>query len=275
MTKPFVLFDLGETLVDLKELLVSLAANLASKYPALRPELSAIVRQWISDASRAMPRSPGQAFVREFEVASSVMGKLLRDRGIRLSDKEAGFILREGWDDFETRVRFVSGVSEEWLKEVRSLSAGLAIVTDGDRENVNRLLRHLPLALYFDAIVTSEVVKSYKPNPPIYQAALGSLVIPPTARESRESDCESRARSNDPGRRRVDRAYGQLRSANLEDHFRVEPHVRLQFGVHAGGPSILPRPLQFLREFPQGFVIETGPELAGCRSEERRVGKES
>src|SRR5204862_361643 len=39
MTKPFVLFDLGETLVDLKELLVSLAANLASKYPALRPEL--------------------------------------------------------------------------------------------------------------------------------------------------------------------------------------------------------------------------------------------
>src|SRR5438093_1050469 len=93
---------------------------------------------------------------------------------------------------------------------------------------------------------------------------LGSLVIPPTARKSRESDCESRARSNDPGRRRVDRAYGQLRSANLEDHFRVEPHVRLQFGVHAGGPSILPRPLQFLREFPQGFVIETGPELAGC-----------
>ena len=150
MTKPFVLFDLGETLVDLKELLVSLAANLASKYPALGPELPTIVRQWISDASRAMPRSPGQAFVPEFEVASSVMAKLLRDRGIRLSDKEAGFILREGWEDFETRVRFVSGVSEEWLKEVRSLSAGLAIVT-------------------------SEDVKSYKPNPPIYQAALLSL----------------------------------------------------------------------------------------------------
>src|SRR6266513_1961680 len=81
------------------------------------------------------------------------MGNLLRDRGIRLSDKEAGLILREGWDDFETRVRFVSGVSEEWLKEVRSLSAGLAIVT-------------------------SEDVKSYKPNPPIYQAALRSLKAP-------------------------------------------------------------------------------------------------
>src|SRR5438046_6935192 len=98
MTKPFVLFDLGETLVDLKELLVSLAANLSSRYPALRPELPVIVRQWISDASRAMPRSPGQAFVREFEVASSVMGKLLRDSGIRLSDKESAVIWREGRD---------------------------------------------------------------------------------------------------------------------------------------------------------------------------------
>src|SRR5438046_6113973 len=125
-----------------------------------------------------MPRSPGQAVVREFEVASSVMGSLVRVCGVRRSGKEAGFILREGWDDFETRVRFVSGVSEEWLKEVRSLSAGLAIVTDGDRENVNRLLRHLPLALYFDAIVTSEDVKSYKPNPPVYQAALRSLKAP-------------------------------------------------------------------------------------------------
>src|SRR5204862_5584220 len=167
MTKPFVLFDLGETLVDLKELLVSLAANLASKYPALGPELPTIVRQWISDASRAMPRSPGQVFVPEFEVASSVMAKLLRDRGIRLSDKEAGFILREGWEDFETRVRFVSGVSEEWLKEVRSLSAGLAIVTDGDREKGKRLLRHLPRRTYFDELVTPQDGQSYQPKRPV------------------------------------------------------------------------------------------------------------
>src|SRR5438094_10428157 len=107
MTKPFVLFDLGETLVDLKELLVSLAANLASKYPALGPELPTIVRQWISDASRAMPRSPGHVFVPEFEVACSVMAKSLRDRGIPLSDKEAGFIVRKGREASETAVRSV------------------------------------------------------------------------------------------------------------------------------------------------------------------------
>src|SRR5438046_6140099 len=106
MTKPFVLFDLGETLVDLKELLVSLAANLSSRYPALRPELPVIVRQWISDASRAMPRSRGQAFVREVEGASSVRGNLLRGRGIRLGGKGAGVILRRGGADVGTGARF-------------------------------------------------------------------------------------------------------------------------------------------------------------------------
>ena len=140
-TKPFVLFDLGETLVDLKELLVSLATNLANRYPNLRADIEDIVRRWIVEGSRAMPRAPGQPFVAEFEVASGVMAKLLRERGIRLTEGEAGTILREGWDDFETRVRFVGGVTEAWLREIRGLSAGLAIVTDGDRENVERLLR--------------------------------------------------------------------------------------------------------------------------------------
>jgi len=176
--KPFVLFDLGETLVDLRELLVSLGANVAGKYPALRPDAAEIVRRWIVEGSRAMPRDAGQVFVPEFEVASGVMGQLLRERKVRVTDAEAGTILREGWDDFETRVRFVGGVTEEWLKEIRSLSAGLGIVTDGDRENVDRLLRRLPLAPYFDVIVTSEDVESYKPNAPIYQKALESLGAP-------------------------------------------------------------------------------------------------
>jgi HAD superfamily hydrolase (TIGR01509 family) len=175
MTKPFVFFDLGETLVDLRELLVSLAADLAKKYPGLRGEAKEVVQQWIVKGARAMPRGLQQAFVPEFEVASRVMAELLRERGIRIATADAGTILREGWDDFETRVRFIRGVSEEWLKEIRSLSEGLAIVTDGDRENVDRLLRRLPLAPYFDAIVTSEDVNSYKPNAPIYEKALHAL----------------------------------------------------------------------------------------------------
>src|SRR2546429_2246665 len=129
MTNPFVLFDLGENLVDLKELLVSLAANLASKYPALGPELPTIVRQWISDASRAMPRSPGQVFVPEFEVASSVMAKLLRDRGIRLSDTEAGLVLRGGWGGLETRGPLRSRRWGGRVQEGRRPSAGVGVGT--------------------------------------------------------------------------------------------------------------------------------------------------
>lgn len=178
MTKPFVLFDLGETLVDLKELLVSLAAKITAKYPAFREDTGAIIRRWIVESSRAMPRTPGQAFVPEFTVASRVMAGLLRERGIGVDEGSAGRILREGWDDFESRVCFMGGVTEAWLKEIRSLSSGLAIVTDGDRENVDRLFRRLPLAPYCDVVVTSEDVHSYKPNPPIYEAALRAMGAP-------------------------------------------------------------------------------------------------
>src|SRR2546421_12123183 len=101
-----------------------------------------------------MPRDAGQVFVPEFEVASGVMAQLLRERRIHVTDAEAGTILREGWDDFETRVRFVGGVTEEWLKEIRSLSAGLGIVTDGDRENVDRPLPLPPLPSDLHGIVT-------------------------------------------------------------------------------------------------------------------------
>src|SRR2546430_12083089 len=96
--KPFVLFDLGETLVDLRELLVSLGANVAGKYPALRPDAAEIVRRWIVEGSRAMPRDPGQVFVPEFEVASGVMGQLLRERKVRLTDAEPATRVAAGRD---------------------------------------------------------------------------------------------------------------------------------------------------------------------------------
>lgn len=179
MTKPFLLFDLGETLVDLKDLLLSLAEEIASKHATLRPDVGEIVREWIITSSREMPRAPGQAFVPEFEIASAVMARILLGHGVRIGVSEAGQILRDGWDDFETRVRFVGGVTEEWLAVIRGLSEGMAIVTDGDRENVDRLLRRLPLAPYFDVIVTSEDVRAYKPNPEMYQAALRSLHASP------------------------------------------------------------------------------------------------
>ena len=177
--KPFVLFDLGETLVDLKELLGSLAREIGARFPAIAAAPGDLARQWIVQASQEMPREEGHPFVSEFEISSQVLAELLSERGVMIEPSEAGRILRAAWDDFEPRVRFCEGVSEAWLRDLRSLSAGMGIVTDGDAENVGRLRKRLPLDPYFDVVITSEAVRAYKPNPRIYRAALETLHAEP------------------------------------------------------------------------------------------------
>jgi len=179
VTRPFVLFDLGETLVDLGELLACLARRISEGFPPLRAESGMLVRRWIMEAARAMPRGDDDVFVTEFRVASTTLGRLLREKGIAIEDEDAGLVLREAWDAFELRVHFCNGVSENWLAEVHRLTSGMAVVTDGDRENVSRLFQRLPLGKYFSVVVTSEDARAYKPNPKIYEAALGALHAPP------------------------------------------------------------------------------------------------
>ncbi len=177
--KAFVLFDLGETLVDLTDLVASLARFLGQRFPALRPTVGELAREWIVRAWQQMPRQEGQPFVPEFEIASAVLTQVLSKNGVELTSTEAGGFLVTAWDDFEPRARFCAGVSESWLRDIKRLSAGLGIVTDGDEENVARLVRRLRLREYFDAVVTSQATHAYKPSPLIYRAALRALDAAP------------------------------------------------------------------------------------------------
>jgi len=113
--------------------------------------------------------------VREIDVAAVVLRDQLIAGGISTTARGAETILRHAWDDFEERVEFCPGVSRAWLKGLLGLAAGLGIVTDGDSTNVDRLVKRLRLGDYFAAIVNSESVRAYKPNPRIYKAALVAL----------------------------------------------------------------------------------------------------
>jgi 2-haloacid dehalogenase len=173
--RTFVLFDLGQTLVDLEGLVIRIGRRLASQFPRIAAEASGISARWIHQTSASLPREVGDRFVREIDVAAQVLGSLLAKAGVSVPPEGAEELLRRAWDDFETDVRLCPGVSRTWLKEIKNLAAGLAIVTDGDSVNVDRLVRRLQLSTFFDAIVTSEFVRSYKPNPRIYEAALTAL----------------------------------------------------------------------------------------------------
>ena len=175
----FVLFDLGQTLVDLDGLVACIGQRLRSEYPQLAPAADELSARWIRKSSESLPRAAGRPFEREIDVAARVFSELLGVAGVPASPRSAEGILRRAWDEFEKEVAFCPGVSPTWLEEIKGLTAGLAIVTDGDSVNVDRLVRHLRLAKYFDVIITSESVRAYKPDPRIYVAALEALRAEP------------------------------------------------------------------------------------------------
>jgi 2-haloalkanoic acid dehalogenase type II len=178
--RPFVVFDLGETLVDLRTLVADLSGLLQKEFGLTRLEANGLAVGWIRQSWLEMPRAAGSPFRSEFDVASDVLSRALTSRGIETDRNRAGVLLRRAWDIFETHVSFCPGVSIDWLKQIGSRSAGLGIITDGDDENVSRLVRRLGLAPYFDCIVTSESVRAYKPDPRIYREALRALKAQPT-----------------------------------------------------------------------------------------------
>ena len=175
----FVLFDLGETLVDLTDLVGRIADRLRREIPGMEQDAERTSHDWIRRTSVSLPRAEGAPFVREIDVAAMVLRELLAARGIPITASGADELLRRAWNDFEPSVRFCPGVSREWLGELQGLAEGLGVVTDGDIVNVNRLVKRLDLERYFRVIVTSEAVRAYKPNPRIYRAALEALGAEP------------------------------------------------------------------------------------------------
>jgi 2-haloalkanoic acid dehalogenase type II len=169
------LFDLGQTLVDLDGLVACIARRLGLEHPELSNQKDALAARWIRTTFESLPRGPQSPFEREIDVAAQVLADLLIRAGVPASTDSAEGTLRRAWDDFEKEVQFCPGVTSSWLEEVQGLSAGLAIVTDGDSVNVDRLVRHLGLAKYFDAIITSEEIRAYKPDPRLYVAAAETL----------------------------------------------------------------------------------------------------
>src|SRR2546422_11464491 len=175
----FVLFDLGETLVDLTDLVGRIADRLRREIPGMEQDAEKTSHDWIRRTSASLPREEGTPFVREIDVAATVLRELLAARGIPITASGADALLRRAWNDFEPNVRFCPGVSREWLEEPLRVASGLAVVTVGDIVNVDRLVKRLHPEKDFGAIITSVAGWAYKPNPRIYRGALEALRAPP------------------------------------------------------------------------------------------------
>jgi 2-haloalkanoic acid dehalogenase type II len=179
-SKPVVLFDLGQTIVDLRGLVLALSSTLERAYPALSSASRGLAEEWMRRSAASLPRRETDPYVREFVVVTSVLIELLGDHAVSLTPAAARALLRHAWDQFEANANFCPGVSRPWLGNVRQRACRMALVTDGDDENIERLVRKLNLQPFFDVIVTSEDAQAYKPNHRIYEAALAALPAHPS-----------------------------------------------------------------------------------------------
>jgi 2-haloalkanoic acid dehalogenase type II len=177
--KPHVFFDLGETIVNLRDTIGVIASVLGTTYPSIALRATDCAKSWFIGLAAAVPRDPSSKFENQYEVGRKILGRVLRDNGVSVKDTDAGELLRTAWDRWQERARLCEGVTKEWLREVGLLSAGVGAVTDGDEADVRRLLDRMGLAGYFDSVTTSEAVKAYKPNPVVYHAAMSSLNAAP------------------------------------------------------------------------------------------------
>ncbi|TLZ84209.1 MAG: HAD family hydrolase [Methanobacteriota archaeon] len=171
-TRPFVFFDLGGTLVDLRGIVTSMASRLQAIHVRGPIPLALL---WATKTAARLPAATGPKFRSEREIATNVLAELLRDRNREKALEEATRLVREAWDGYVQRCALHPDVSVAWLRALRSKVAGLGIVTDGDTEAVAGVLAHTNLKGAFDSITISEEVRTYKPDPRMYRTAMESL----------------------------------------------------------------------------------------------------
>lgn len=177
--KPYVFFDLGETIVNLRDTIGVIASMIGTSFPSIAGRATDCAKAWFIGLASAVPRDPEAKFETQYEVGWKVLAHVLRQNGVSADEAEAGPLLRAAWNRWQEQARLCEGVTKEWLRDVGRLSAGVGAVTDGDEADVRRLLDKMGLSSHFGSVTTSEAVRAYKPNPVIYRAALASLSAVP------------------------------------------------------------------------------------------------
>lgn len=111
----------------------------------------------------------------EYMPYREVLGRSLRawmeERGYRWRDEEGEALLRSmrSWQPFpDTRPA---------LQKAREAGLRLAIVSNTDRDIIEHTLRHVGVP--FDAVITAEDARAYKPSDPIFECALERLGTAP------------------------------------------------------------------------------------------------
>src|SRR3989449_7197057 len=138
-TRPFVFFDLGGTLVDLRGIVTSMANALQGAHVRGPVPLALL---WATKTAERLPAAVGPNFRPEREIATDVLAALLRERARANALEESTRLVREAWDGYVRRCALQEDVAVARLQSLRSNVAGLGIVPDDYTQQCTAVLRH-------------------------------------------------------------------------------------------------------------------------------------
>src|SRR5437667_6638135 len=122
--KPYVFFDLGETIVNLRDTIGVIASFIGTSYPSIAMRATDCAKSWFVGLASSVPRDPGAKFETQYEVGKKVLMRVLRANGVPGDESDAGRLLRSAWDRCRGQARVSEGVRKGWWRGERLLSAG-------------------------------------------------------------------------------------------------------------------------------------------------------
>lgn len=179
--KPVVFFDLGGTLVDLRGMLDRVGALIRARFPEAESKAEDLALRWAIQTADALPQAQGTRFLPERKIAARVLRDVLSSTAISLSEDDAFRVILKAWSSFAKEAVLSPDITESWWESIHAHADGIGLVTDIDEEAAAELLDRLDLRHHFDSVVLSETERAYKPNPVLYQRALGALRARPEA----------------------------------------------------------------------------------------------
>jgi putative hydrolase of the HAD superfamily len=171
-----VLFDLDDTLFDHRRSARHALEGLRRRFPEFARASLADVEACYSEVLERIHAhllrgdiSPEQARARRIQELSRVFGR-------ELDLESATETYRAFRSDYDAERHVVKG-SHELLRALASRGLRLGIVTNNLVSEQVPKLEHLRLSGYFDAVVISDAVNITKPDPRIFEIALGRLNV--------------------------------------------------------------------------------------------------
>jgi len=165
-------FDLGGTLVDLRGLIPAMEHELSIRYPKLVGEANRVAVTWFKETAKSTAKARGSAFRSGVVLTVEALVGAIAKAGVELDHDSAVDCVHGACKGYLRRAKLYPDAGRASLRSLRSKVSSMGIVTDSDYSLIRPLIKRLRLSDIFDVVIVSESMRTYKPDPRIYRAAL-------------------------------------------------------------------------------------------------------